>query len=224
MASKRNRKADQDLGAYLRSQGAASAPTKAGIRVEKTKQQRTTRQRIVWFVSVQAIILIALVVYLRTPVERMKRSILDYNGDGEVKMVSTSFVAYGYVIEMPPFSLEEPFRATYMLGALPWTDKTFAFCAEATPPVDEKVEFKEGRLEIRVFDGETTLLSASGPMSRWMVGTRDGRVAIYDDEAFNLDPAAVLNRESLMVEMNYVPGEEDQSAGICALKVYTGGM
>lgn len=243
MAGKSDKNREQDLGSYLRSQGASTPrgrsdlietrvtgetaggkPARSSTSPRDYEPHMQRRRWILLIVVGQAMLLLGVFLYLRGPVERMRHSVSGYSGDGEAAMVSGSFISYGYVVEMPPFSLSEPFRATYTLGELPWTDKAFALSIETAQPLEGEEMFKEGELEIRVFDGGTTLLAVSGRLEGWIFGKRGQTDAIYHPDGFNLQPTAVLNREALTIEMNYTPSGKYQSSGSGALKVYTGGF
>lgn len=233
MAGKRDKNREQDLSSYLRSQGVSDTRGRsAAIESEIDRGKSNVRpgggvvkpQRQRWiapFVLFQAVLLVVVVLYLRGPVERMRASVADYSGVGEARMASTSFIAYGFAIEMPPFSLDKPYTATYPLGEVPWTDKSVAICIETDEPIAQDRAFQDGQLELSVLDGENNLLSASERIERWTFG--GGGMAVYYADAFNLDASTAMQATSLKVELNYTPGREYAGEGTARLKVLSGG-
>jgi hypothetical protein len=157
MANERNKNRGQDLRSYLRSQGVAAPPSRHDddrARASTTaregrygKQRPPIRHDLVmrrrrWIGVIlvgQAMLLVGLTLYIRGPVNRMAGSVAEYAGAGTAEMVSTSFINYGYAIELPPFSLDQPFEARYQLGQLPWTDKAAYVCLEMDRAVERTV-------------------------------------------------------------------------------------
>lgn len=234
MAGRRDKDREQDLSSYLRSQGVPetrgrSAPIepkidqgKSSVRPGGGVEAQWQRQRVITLiVLVQAVLLVVLVLYLRGPAERMRAGVANYSGDGKALMVSNSFIAYGFDIEMPPFSLDKPLTAVYRVGAVPWTDKSVAICIETDEPIAQNRSFQDGRLEILVRDGEKILLSASERIERWTF--LGGGVAVYFADAFNIDAVTAMQATSLTIELNYTPGRDFAGEGTARLKVLSGG-
>lgn len=238
MANDRKKHRAQDLRAYLRSQGVSAPPSRhedvehrvdhraesryAARRAHIPDEHQLRRRRWIGVILLgQAMLLVGLTLYIRGPVNRMTGSVAEYAGAGVAEMVNTSFVNYGYVVDLPPFSLDKPFEARYHLGLLPWTDKAVYVCLVTDRAMARTEAFDQGRLEIRVLQDGAAVSSAEGRLEQWTLGRGD--TMLFHANAFELDAALIQRPTPIVLELKYEPGPRIFTDANASVNILSGG-